>query len=260
MAWLWRYLPVARDIPQSIVVHLEDLRRRVLWGLAGFGLTLLIGLWQQDRLLALLMRPAGLTHLLALTVLEPLLVKFRVAFVFGLVMAFPWLLLQALLFVSPALSQREARYILPLAALSVVLSVAGVVFGYTLILPTSTRWLLDQAGSVMSVQITALSYVSYAVWFLAAVAATFQTPLVVLSLIGLRVVSYSKLRQQWRTVYLVIAVLSTMVTPDWSPITMGLVAVAMAALYELSLLLARIVLPGREVPATHPDEHAVPRG
>ena len=246
MAWLWRYLPVSRDIPQSIVVHLEDLRRRLLWGLAGFGLMLRIGLWQQDRLLELLMRPAGLTHLVALTVLEPLLVKFRVAFVFGLVLAFPWLLLQALLFVSPALSQREARYVLPLAALSVVLSVAGVVFGYTLVLPTSTRWLLNQAGTVMSVQITALSYVSYAVWFLAAIAATFQTPLVVLSLIGLRVVSYTKLRQQWRTVYLVIVVLSTMVTPDWSPITMGLVAAAMAALYEFSLLLARIVLSGRE--------------
>jgi len=172
------------------------------------------------------------------------------------VMAFPWLLLQTLLFVSPALSQREARFILPLAALSVVLSVAGVVFGYTLVLPTSTRWLLNQAGSVMSVQITALSYVSYAVWFLAAIAATFQTPLVVLSLIGLRVVSYTKLRQQWRTVYLVIVVLSTMVTPDWSPITMGLVAVAMAALYEFSLLLARIVLPGRDAPATPPDEPA----
>jgi sec-independent protein translocase protein TatC len=256
MAWLWRYLPVSRDIPQSIVVHLEDLRRRLLWGLMGFGIMLLIGLWQQDRLLGLLMRPAGLTHLVALTVLEPLLVKFKVAFVFGLVMAFPWLLLQALLFVSPALSQREARFVLPLAALSVVLSVVGVVFGYTLVLPTSTRWLLNQAGSVMSVQITALSYVSYAVWFLAAIAATFQTPLVVLSLIGLRVVSYTKLRQQWRTVYLVIIVLSTMVTPDWSPITMGLVAVAMAALYEFSVLLARIVLPGRDAPATPPDEPA----
>ena len=256
MAWLWRYLPVARDIPQSIVVHLEDLRRRLLWGLAGFGLMLLIGLWQQDRLLALLMRPAGLTHLVALTVLEPLLVKFKVALVFGLVMAFPWLLLQGLLFVSPALSQREARYVFPLAALSVVLSVAGVVFGYTLVLPVSTRWLLNQAGSVMSVQITALSYVSYAVWFLAAIAGTFQTPLVVLSLIGLRVVSYTKLRQQWRTVYLVIVVLATMVTPDWSPITMGLVAVAMVALYEFSLLLARIVLPGHDGPGTPPDEHA----
>src|SRR2546428_7906044 len=223
MAFLWRYFPVAHDIPQSIVEHLEEFRRRVLWAVAGLLFATFVGLWQQNRLLLLLMRPAGLTHLIALTVLEPMLVKFKVAVVFGLILAFPWLLLQALMFVSPALTEREARYVVPITTLSVALSVVGVVFGYTLVLPTSTRWLLNQAGSVMSVQITALSYVSYAVWFLAAMAATFQTPLVVLSLIGLRVVSYAKLRQQWRTVYLVIVVLATMVTPDWSPITMGLV-------------------------------------
>ncbi len=256
MAWFWRYLPVGFDAPQSIVGHLEELRRRLLWAIAGFLFTLLVGLWQQSRLLELLMRPAGLTHLVALTVLEPLLVKFKVAFVFGLVMAFPWFLLQALLFVSPALSHREARYVLPLTVLSLLLSITGVVFGYFLVLPTSTRWLLDQAGSIMSVQITALSYVSYAVWFLAAIAATFQMPLVVLSLIGLRLVSYSRLRSQWRTVYLTIAVLATMITPDWSPITIGLVAAAMAALYELSLLLARVVFAGREAAMATPKEQA----
>ena len=33
------------------------------------------------------------------------------------------------------------------SALSLVLSVLGVVFGYNFVLPTSTRWLLAQAGS-----------------------------------------------------------------------------------------------------------------
>jgi sec-independent protein translocase protein TatC len=254
MAWFWRYLPVGLDAPQSLVGHLEDLRRRLLWAIAGFIVALLIGLWQQNRLLELLMRPAGLTHLVALTVLEPLLVKFKVALVFGLVVAFPWFLLQALLFVTPALNHREARYVLPLTLLSVLLSITGVLFGYSLVLPTSTRWLLDQAGSVISVQITALSYVSYAVWFLAAIAATFQMPLVVLSLIGLRLTSYSKLRSQWRNVYMTIAVLATMITPDWSPITIGLVGVAMAALYEFSLLLARVVFAGRDTAIVTPKE------
>src|SRR2546425_12482841 len=256
MAWLWRYLPVSRDIPQSIVVHLEDLRRRLLWGLAGFGLMLLIGLWQQDRLLELLMRPAGLTHLVALTVLEPLLVKFKVALVFGLVLAFPWLLSQALIFVSPALTEREARYVVPITTLSLALSVVGVVFGYLFVLPPSTRWLLNQAGSVMSVEITALSYVSYATLFLAALAVTFQTPLVVLTLIGLRLISRSQLRRQWRAVYMTITVLAAVITPDWSPITMLLVAAAMAGLYELSLVLARWVFPGRELAPVAGEEHA----
>ena len=256
MAFLWRYIPVAHDIPQSIIEHLEEFRRRVLWAVAGFLIATVLGLWQQNRLLLLLMRPAGLTHLVALTVLEPMLVKFKVAVVFGLILAFPWLLLQALMFVSPALTEREARYVVPITTLSVALSVVGVVFGYLFVLPPSTRWLLNQAGSVMSVQITALSYVSYATLFLAALAVTFQTPLVVLTLIGLRLTSRAQLRRQWRTVYMTITVLAAVVTPDWSPITMLLVAAAMAGLYELSLVLARWVFPGRELAPVAGEEHA----
>lgn len=256
MTFLWRYLPVSVDAPKSIIEHLEEFRRRVLWGLAGLLVTTTIGLWQQDRLLVLLMRPAGLTHLVALTVLEPMLVKFKVAVVFGLVASFPWLLLQALVFVSPALTRREARYVLPVTALSLVLSAAGVAFGYFFVVPPSTRWLLNQAGSMMSVQVTALAYVSYAVWFLAAIAITFQTPLVVLTLIGLGFISRAQLRRQWRTVYLTIAVLATVITPDWSPITMGLVAGAMIGLYELSLLLARLVFPARDAASVGLEDHA----
>src|SRR3989454_9008122 len=196
MAFLWRYFPVAHDIPQSIVEHLEEFRRRVLWAVAGFLSATFVGLWQQNRLLLLLMRPAGLTHLIALTVLEPMLVKFKVALVFGLVLAFPWLLLQALMFVSPALTKREARYVVPITTLSVALSVVGVVFGYLFVLPLSTRWLLAQAGSVMSVQITALSYVSYATGFLAVIAFTVQTPLVLFALIGFGGVARAHLRIQ----------------------------------------------------------------
>ncbi len=229
----------------TIVQHLEELRRRLLFGAAGLLLGMGAGLWQQPRLLAALMRPAGLNHLVALTVLEPLLVKFKLGLVFGIVVSFPWLLLQVLLFVTPGLTEREGRFILPVTALSLGLAAGGLLFGYSFILPSSTRWLLNQAGSVMTVEITALSYVSYAVWFLAAVAFAFQTPLVVLSLVGLGVMSRTRLRREWRSVYMTITILAAVITPDWSPVTMLLVAGAMVALYELSLLLARGVFPNR---------------
>ena len=46
-------------------------------------------------------------------------------------------------------------------------------------------------------------------------------------------------------VYVVLMVICAVVTPDASPITMLLMFAAMVALYELSLLLARIVLARR---------------
>jgi len=240
-----RRLVTWRDEPMPLLDHLEDLRRRILFALAGLCATFFAGLSAQDRLLRWLLQPAGVRQLVALTVLEPLLVKFKLAMVFAVVVGSPWLLLQGLLFVGPALSEREARYILPITGASLVLSVFGVLFGYYFIMPISTRWLIDQAGSMMTLQITALSYVSYAVWFLAAAAITFQTPLVVLALVGLGVLSPATLRREWRYVYAAITILAAVITPDWSPVSMLLVAGAMVALYELSLLLVRAILPGR---------------
>ncbi len=245
MFWL-RYLPVGADRAMSLVEHLEDLRRRVFLAVGGLLLASAVGILEQDQLLRLLLRPVPqLTHLVALTVLEPLLVKFKLALVFGIVVSFPWVLYQALLFVVPAFTAREARYVVPIAGLSLVLSVVGVGFGYFFVLPISTGWLLNQAGTVMSLQISALAYVSYAVWFLAIFALAFQTPLVVLALVGLGVVSPAYLRREWRTVYVSLGLLAAIITPDWNPVSNLLVAAALIGLYELSLLLVRVILPGR---------------
>lgn len=243
--WL-RYLPLGVDRAMSLVEHLEDLRRRIIFAGAGLLIACAVGLWAHDWLLAMLLRPVPqVSHLVALTVLEPLLVRFRLAFVFGLVVAFPWLLYQGLLFVIPAVTEREGRYVIPIAVLSLVLSVGGVAFGYYLVLPPSTGWLLSQAGTTMTLQISALAYVSYTVWFLAIIALAFQTPLVVVALVGLGITTPAQLRAEWRTVYVVLAVLGVAITPDWNPISNLLVSGAMIALYEISLLLVRLILPRR---------------
>ena len=59
------------------------------------------------------------------------------------------------------------------------------------------------------------------------------------------VVPYKKLRGSWRTVYVVLMVVSAMATPDASPVTMLLMFAALVVLYEGSLLIARVVLSRR---------------
>jgi len=77
------------------------------------------------------------------------------------------------------------------------------------------------------------------------IALAFQTPLVVVALVGLGIMSPAQLRSEWRTVYVVLAVLGVAITPDWNPISNLLVSGAMIGLYELSLLLVRLILPRR---------------
>jgi sec-independent protein translocase protein TatC len=175
-------------------------------------------------------------------VIEPFLVKMKVAFLFGIAVSMPWIMYQLYAFLDPALTRTERRRVVPLALLAGVLFAFGIVFGYVFVLPVSTRWLLAQAGAQFNVLITANAYISYVLLFLVIVGATFETPLVILSLAALGIVSPQTLRREWRIAYLIIAGIAVLGTPDWSPVTMILVAIPMALLYEFSLVLCRIFI------------------
>lgn len=239
-----------RDRPMTLIEHLEELRIRLTRSVIGLLVATLAGFIFVDPLLALLLRPTGHMKLTTLTVLEPFLVKVKIAFLFGLAVSMPWIMYQVYAFISPALTENERRRTIPLALLAGVLFALGLVFGYVFVLPISTRWLLAQAGGQFNVLLTANAYISYVLFFLLIVGGTFETPLVILSLAMLGLVTPQTLRREWRTAYMVIAAIAVFGTPDWSPVTMMLVAVPMALLYEFSIVLCRIFIrPAAAKPA-----------
>jgi len=229
-----------RDRHMTLVEHLDELRQRLQYAVLGLLVATGVGLLFVDTLLGILLRPAGNVKLTTLTVLEPFLVKVKVAFLFGLAVSMPWIIYQVFAFVDPALTATERRRTIPLSLLAGVLFAIGIVFGYVVILPVSLHWLLAQAGTQFNVLITANAYISFVLFFLLIVGATFETPLVILTLAFLGIVSAQTLRREWRIAYMVIAGIAVFGTPDWSPVTMLLVAIPMVLLYEFSLVLCRI--------------------
>lgn len=226
----------------TLVEHLDELRQRLQYAVLGLLMTTGVGLLFVDSLLRIVLRPAGNVKLTTLTVLEPFLVKVKVAFLFGLAVSMPWIIYQLYAFIDPALTERERRRTIPLSLLAGLLFAAGIVFGYFVILPVSLRWLLAQAGTQFNALITANAYISFVLFFLLIVGATFETPLVILTLAFLGIVSPQTLRREWRIAYMVIAGIAVFGTPDWSPVTMLLVAIPMVLLYEFSLVLCRIFI------------------
>jgi sec-independent protein translocase protein TatC len=231
-----------RDKHMTLVEHLEEFRQRLQYAVLGLLVATGGGLFFVDTLLRVLLRPAGDVKLTTLTVMEPFLVKIKVAFLFGLAVSMPWIIYQLFAFIDPALTETERRRAIPLSLLAGVLFASGIVFGYLMILPVSLHWLLGQAGAQFNVLITANAYISFVLFFLLIVGATFETPLVILSLAFLGILSPQTLRREWRIAYMVIAGIAVFGTPDWSPVTMLLVAIPMALLYEFSLLLCRLFI------------------
>jgi len=231
-----------RDKHMTIVEHLEELRSRLRNAILGLLIASGIGLYFVDTLLHILLKPTGGMKLTTLTVLEPFLVKMKVAFLFGLALSMPWIMYQMYAFVAPALTNTERRRTIPLSLLAGILFAVGIVFGYFFILPVSTHWLLAQAGGQFEVHVTANSYISYVLLFLVVVGGTFETPLIILSLAFLGVVTPQTLRKEWRIAYMIIAGIAVLGTPDWSPVTMVLVFIPMALLYEFSIVLCRMFI------------------
>lgn len=172
-------------------------------------------------------------------------VRFTISIWASLVACMPVIIWQMLAFFLPALKPSERKWFIPTFAIACALFLFGMVFCYFIILNPAFQWLTDQANGFAVVMPQADRWVDIIIKFEIGFGFAFELPLIVFYLTIFEVLPYSKLRASWRTVYVSLLVISAMITPDASPVTMALMFGAMIALYEVSLLAARLVLGGK---------------
>lgn len=172
-------------------------------------------------------------------------VRLMVALWTGGVACAPIILWQILAFFLPALKPRERKWFIPTFIAAVCLFIFGTAFCYLIILSPAFEWLTDQASGFGTILPEAGRWIDIIIKFELGFGFAFELPLVVFYLVLFDIVPYSKLRASWRVVYVALLAFSAMVTPDASPITMGLMFAAMIFMYELSLLVARVALKKR---------------
>ena len=187
----------------------------------------------------------GFADLYFLDPFEAFTVRFKVAFWVSIVATSPVILWQIIAFFLPALKPNERKWFVPTFCAMVGLFILGTVFCYAVILNPAFQWLTDQAMGLGTVTPRASTYIDIIIKFELGFGIAFQLPIIIFYLVIFDVVPYRKLRGSWRGIYVGLLVFSAMVTPDASPITMGLMFAALIALYEISLLLARVVLAKR---------------
>ena len=183
-----------------------------------------------------------------LQVLTPLggfTLRFVVSLFFAVVFTSPIWIWQLMAFFLPALKPKERKWVLPTFFVGLTLFGIGVVFCYFIILDPAFQWMLDQTNAFAIVLPNATDYITLILLFEIAFGFAFQLPLIIFYLLVFNIIPYKKLRKNWRIVYIVLLVFCAVITPDASPVTLLLMFVPMAVLYELSLALSRIVLSKR---------------
>lgn len=187
----------------------------------------------------------GNAVLSALDPFESFGTRFKISLWASIVACMPVILWQVLAFFLPALKPNERRWFVPTFAAAVALFMIGTVFCYFIILHPAFLWLTDQAYGLGVIEPRMSSYIDMIIKFEIGFGFAFELPLIVFYLVLFDIVPYKKMRASWRYVYVGLMIVSAMVTPDASPITMLLMFAAMVGLYELSLLIARIALRRR---------------
>jgi sec-independent protein translocase protein TatC len=231
----------------TFISHLVELRDRLLRALIAFGLVLLVLIPFASDLYDLLATP--MMHalpegakMIATGVITPFLVPVKVAMMVAFVITLPYTLYQAWSFVAPGLYTHEKRLVLPLVVMSTVLFVIGIAFCYFFVFNTVFHFINQIAPKSISVAPDIENYLNFVLTMFMAFGLTFQTPIAVVMLTRMGIVTLEQLRSI-RPYFIVIAfIIAAVVTPP-DVVSQLLLAIPMCLLFEVGLFAARFVPP-----------------
>lgn len=249
-----RLKPVKHDEHLSLVEHLDELRWRIILSLVALTVAFGLCFWQSALVLDIAANPLPVAdrQLVVLAPAEAFMTTVTVSLYAALILAAPFISFQVFAYLLPAFSPRERRAIIPVLITIPLLFLAGVVFAYFVILPAAVDFLLSFNSDQFSTELRAREYYSFFAMTLLAGGVVFQVPVVVLALVKLQIVTVDQLRHNRRYAYLGIAVIAAAL-PGVDPITMLIEMVPLLLLYELSILLARVLGAAKPPEALEPN-------
>jgi sec-independent protein translocase protein TatC len=226
----------------TLVEHLDELRTRIFVSLGALVFGFVVAFVFHRRILDWLNAPLPPERRRPITLspAEPFLTSIKVSLLAGLAIALPIILWQLWSFLAPAVEERSERTVLMFVLFATALLIAGVSFGYWVVLPKAISFLTNWDEEQFVIQLRARDYYGFVMTVLLAVGLVFQLPIFMLALVRLGVVSTNTLRSNRRLGYFIVAVIAVLL-PGIDPVTTTLQAVPLVILYEASIWLSVLV-------------------
>lgn len=236
----------------TLIEHLDELRSRIIKVAVAFFGVAIVAWFFRERIFEWLLAPAGdaLQGKLNVTgVTEQLFTDMKLALYVGFLLTVPILLYQLWAFVAPAVGDMGRVFTYTIISMASALFIAGVAFGYFVVLPIGTQFLLSWDTDRFEPIITAQSYLPFVTRFLLAFGIVFELPAATYVAAKLELVDAPLLKKYRKHAIILNTVLAAALTPGQDPYSMILMAVPMIVMYEISILIARYVNPTTEVTA-----------
>lgn len=188
---------------------------------------------QQDLL------PTGV-QLIVTNPLSAFLAQILISLSLAFILTLPFFLYRIMKYLGPALFEKEKKVIIKVLFPSALLFFAGCLFAYFLLIPSTFKVLYPYATVIGAIPFFSVNEFTTLVFgLMMAVGIMFLLPVFMVFLSRLGIVKADFWKNNWRYAIMIFLILSAVITPDGTGITMMLLAMPLTVLYFLGYFGAR---------------------
>lgn len=228
-----------------LMSHITELRWRFIKSLAAIFLCFIVAFFFSSEIINFLKQPLlkelpdSQKNLYFTGPLDVFLVSIKASFLVAFLCASPVWFYQFWCFLTPALYEKERKYIKPFVIASVLLFFSGVFFCYFFIIPLALEFLLGIGFEVGVPVITVTDYFSLLSLMILGFGVVFELPIIILLLGFLNIVDHAMLSKYRRYVIVLSLVVAAILTPP-DPISQVGLALPLYIMYEISIVILKI--------------------
>jgi len=229
----------------SVTDHLDELRRRVMTSLWAVVILFVLAFVFAADIIKILEQPllevlpAAQKNLHFTGTLDVFMTSIKVAILVGVVMACPVWIYQFWKFFEPALYPTEKRYVQPFIFLSILMFGLGVAFCYFVILPSTLDFLIKMGTDIAIPIISIKDYIHFLMLMFFGFGLIFETPVLIVLLGLLDVISVDSLKGSRRIVFIIILIVAAIATPSPDPFTQMALAIPVYGMYEAAIFILK---------------------
>jgi sec-independent protein translocase protein TatC len=229
----------------TLISHLLELRARLLKALIAVGIVSLPCMYYANTLFTYIAQPLLKTlpkgaQMISISVMAPLVTPFKLALYVALVLAMPYVLFQIWAFIAPGLYRHERRFAVPLLVSSVILFYAGIAFAFYVVFPLMFTFFTATAPTGVQMMTDMTQYLDFVLLLFVAFGLAFEIPVAIVLLVWTGLVRLETLTKNRGYVLLGVFLQAAVITPP-DVVSMTAMAVPMYALYEIGIVMARIL-------------------
>jgi sec-independent protein translocase protein TatC len=219
--------------------HLEEIRRRLIFSVIAVVITTAASFVFARQIFEFFQsRAPEDTVFIAIEVSEKINVYMQVCLYSGIVLALPFLIFQIVMFVRPALTRDERKYLYILLPGVLLFFLAGAAFTYYVFLPPALDFLINFSVVEAVPQIRIGSYISMVAKMLFIMGLVFELPIVIYFFARIGILTPRGLSRFRKFAYVGAFIVSAIITPTVDPINQTIVAAPIIILYEIGILFA----------------------